>query len=126
MVAPSEPGSSKPTCSSIAASKVAAIPSITEGSGIAGPSVKKPRFSPKRVSKKKAFHQTTKPTTSDASQGSSRMFLGCSKQQFFAAKLTQVQDPNQEGIPIDRHNSCAELEDYHFEDLVTVPDEFFE
>ncbi len=54
------------------------------------------------------------------------MFSGCPKQQFLADELTHAQDPDQEGIPINRHNSCAELEDYRFEDLITVPDEFFE
>ncbi len=99
MVAPSGP-----TRSSVAASKAAAISSTAGGSGIAGPSVKKPHFSPKKVSKK-ASHKTTKSAASGASQGSNWMFSGCPKQQFLAAELTHAQDPDQEGVPIDRHNS---------------------
>ncbi len=71
VVTPSKPGSSRPTRSSVAASKAAAIPSTAGASGIVGPSVKKPRFSPKKISKK-ACCKTTKSAASGASQGSNR------------------------------------------------------
>ncbi len=51
-VVPSEPGSFKLTCSSVAASKAAAIPSTARGSGIAGPSVKSLAFLPRRFLKR--------------------------------------------------------------------------
>ncbi|KAK0437783.1 hypothetical protein EV421DRAFT_1906983 [Armillaria borealis] len=35
-------------------------------------------------------------------------------------------DPEITGVPIDRHNSRPKLENYHFEDLITVPDKFFD
>ncbi|PBK94575.1 hypothetical protein ARMGADRAFT_1028988 [Armillaria gallica] len=123
---PSEPGPSKPTRARVATPAAAVIPSDAEASDIIRPSVKKPRFSPKKASKKKSSRKTTKSAISDAPPDSNRMFLGHPKQQYLAAELTQAQDPGQEGIPIDRHNSCAELENYRFEDLVTAPNEFFD
>ncbi len=125
VVAPSEPGSSKLTHSSVTASKAPVIPSATGSSGIAGPSVKKPQFSPKKASKE-ASHKTMKSATSDALQGSNWMFPGCPKQQFLATELTRAQDSDHKGIPINRHNSHAMLKDYCFKDLVTVPNKFFE
>ncbi|PBK92333.1 hypothetical protein ARMGADRAFT_1081118 [Armillaria gallica] len=106
---PSEPGPSKLTCARVATPTTAVIPSDAEASNAVRPSIKKPHFSPKKASKKKSSHKTTK-----------------SAQQYLAAELTQVQDPGQEGIPIDRHNSHAKLENYRFEDLVTAPNKFFD
>ncbi|PBL04602.1 hypothetical protein ARMGADRAFT_1071039 [Armillaria gallica] len=124
--APSEPGLSKPTHASIAASKAAVIPSDAEASNAACLAVKKPQFSPKKASKKKSSCKTAKSAISDTLQGSNRMFLGHPKQQSLAAELTQAQGHDQEGIPIDRHSSCTELENYRFKDLVTVPNKFFD
>ncbi|PBK59242.1 hypothetical protein ARMSODRAFT_1027592 [Armillaria solidipes] len=92
----------------------------------AGLLVKKPYFSPEKAAKPKSFKLPTTATPDLASQDSNRMFCGRLKQQFLAVELTQVQDPKVTGIPIDRHNSCPELENYHFEDLITAPDEFFD
>ncbi|PBK97948.1 hypothetical protein ARMGADRAFT_1027331 [Armillaria gallica] len=123
---PSEPGPFKSTYARVATPTTAVIPSDTEASNAICPTIKKPHFSPKKASKKKSSHKTTKSTISDALPDSNWMFLGHPKQQYLAAELTQAQDPGQEGIPIDRHNSCAELENYQFGNLVTVPDEFSE
>lgn len=122
---PSEPGPSRPTRARVTAPPAADIPSDSEASDAVRPTVKKPRFSPKKVSSK-VSRKTTKSAASGAPQGSNRMFSGRPKQHFLAAALTHAQDPDQEGVPIDRHNSRAELENYRFEDLITAPDEFFE
>ncbi|PBK94563.1 hypothetical protein ARMGADRAFT_1028978 [Armillaria gallica] len=123
--APSVSGPSKSTHASVAASKSAAIPSTSNGSVAAGHAIKKPWFSLKKASKK-ASRKATKSATSATPQDSNQMFLGCPKQQFLATELTQAQVPDQEGIPIDRHNSRTKLEDFHFKDLITVPDKFFD
>ncbi|PBK94911.1 hypothetical protein ARMGADRAFT_1078783 [Armillaria gallica] len=123
---PSEPGPSKSTHARVAAPTTAVIPSDAEASDAIRPSIKKPHFSPKKASKKKSSRKTTKSAISDVPPDSNQMFLGRPKQQYLAAELTQAQDPGQEGIPIDRHNSCAELENFRFKDLVTAPDEFFD
>ncbi|SJK98946.1 uncharacterized protein ARMOST_02224 [Armillaria ostoyae] len=120
--------SSRPTHARSATAKAARIPDAqTDGeSAKAGPSVKKPRFSPEKAVKPKSFKLPTTVTPDPAPQDSNRMFRGRPKQQFLAAELTQAQDPEVAGIPIDRHNSRPELENYHFEDLITAPDEFFD
>ncbi|PBK82080.1 hypothetical protein ARMGADRAFT_1038859 [Armillaria gallica] len=123
---PSEPGPSKLTHARVATPTAAVIPSDAEASDAVCPTIKKPWFSPKKASKKKSSHRTTKSTVSDAPQDSNWMFLGYPKQQYLAAELTQAQNPGQEGIPINRHNSCTELENYCFKDLVTSSDEFFD
>ncbi|SJL03038.1 uncharacterized protein ARMOST_06383 [Armillaria ostoyae] len=120
--------SSRPTRARSATAKAARIPDAqTDGeSAKAGPSVKKPRFSPEKAAKPKSFKLPTTVAPDPAPQDSNRMFRGRPKQQFLAAELTQAQDPEVAGIPIDRHNSRPELENYHFEDLITAPDEFFD
>ncbi|PBK84297.1 hypothetical protein ARMGADRAFT_1088537 [Armillaria gallica] len=123
---PSEPGPSKLTCARVATPTAAVIPSDAEASNTVCPTVKKPCFSPKKASKKKSSRKTTKSAISNTPPDSNQMFLGHHKQQYLAAKLTQAQDPGQVGIPIDRHNSLAKLENYQFEDLVTAPNEFFD
>ncbi|PBK99299.1 hypothetical protein ARMGADRAFT_1074178 [Armillaria gallica] len=123
---PSEPGPSKLTRARVAAPTAAVIPSDAEASDAICPTIKKPRFSPKKASKKKSSHKTTKSAISDVPPDSNQMFLGHPKQQYLAAELTQAQDPGQEGIPINRHNSRAKLENFRFKDLVTAPDEFFD
>ncbi|PBK98299.1 hypothetical protein ARMGADRAFT_1075163 [Armillaria gallica] len=123
---PSEPGPSKSTRARVAAPSTAVIPSNAEASDAIRPTVKKPRFSPKKASRKKSSRKTTKPAVSNVPPDSNRMFLGRPRQQYLAAKLIQAQDPGQEGIPIDRHNSCTELENFRFKDLVTAPDKFFD
>ncbi|PBK58701.1 hypothetical protein ARMSODRAFT_983620 [Armillaria solidipes] len=120
--------SSHPTHARSATAKAARIPDAqtdTE-SAMAGPSVKKPRFSPEKAAKSKSFKLSMTAAPNPAPQDSNRMFRGRPKQQFLAAELTQVQDPEVAGIPIDRHNSHPKLENYHFEDLITAPDEFFD
>ncbi|SJL18908.1 uncharacterized protein ARMOST_22510 [Armillaria ostoyae] len=119
---------SRPTRARSAMAKAARIPDAqtNDESAKAGPSVKKPRFSPEKAAKPKSFKLPTTVAPDPAPQDSNRMFRGCPKQQFLAAELTQAQDPEVAGISIDRHNSRPELENYHFEDLITVPDEFFD
>ncbi|PBK95932.1 hypothetical protein ARMGADRAFT_1028180 [Armillaria gallica] len=102
---PSEPGPSKLTCARVATPTTAVIPSDAEASDAIRPSIKKPCFSPKKASKKKSSCKTTKSAISDTLPDSNRMFLGCPKQQYLAAELTQAQDPGQE---------------------VTVPNKFFD
>ncbi|PBK60836.1 hypothetical protein ARMSODRAFT_1026114 [Armillaria solidipes] len=120
--------SSRPTRARSATAKAAHIPEVQTDadSERAGPSVKKPRFSPEKVAKRKPSQPIMIAAPEPALQDSNRMFHGHPKQQFLAAELTQAQDPDVAGIPIDRHNSHVELENYHFEDLITAPDEFFD
>ncbi|PBK64752.1 hypothetical protein ARMSODRAFT_978979 [Armillaria solidipes] len=120
--------SSHPTRACSATTKAARIPDAQtdDESAKAGPSVKKPRFSPEKAARPKSFKLPTTVAPDPAPQDSNRMFRGRPKQQFLAAELTQAQDPEVAGIPIDRHNSHPELENYHFEDLITAPDEFFD
>ncbi|PBK66591.1 hypothetical protein ARMSODRAFT_977492 [Armillaria solidipes] len=117
---------SHPTHACSATAKAAHIPDIQTNteSAEAGPSVKKPCFSPEKAAKPKSSKppKTAAPTPQDSNQ----MFCGCPKQQFLAAEPTQAQDPDVVGIPIDRHNSRVELENYHFGDLITAPDKFFD
>ncbi|PBK63417.1 hypothetical protein ARMSODRAFT_980062 [Armillaria solidipes] len=117
-----------PTCARSATAKAARIPEVQTDadSKRAGPSVKKPRFSPEKVAKCKSSQPIMTAAPEPAPQDSNRMFHGHPKQQFLAAELTQAQDPDVTGVPINRHNSRVELENYHFEDLITVPDEFFD
>ncbi|SJL15090.1 uncharacterized protein ARMOST_18572 [Armillaria ostoyae] len=119
---------SRPTRARSATAKAARIPDTQtdDESAKAGPSVKKPRFSPEKAAKPKSFKLPTTVAPDPTPQDSNRMFRGRPKQQFLAAELTQAQDPEVAGIPIDRHNSRPELENYHFEDLITAPDEFFD
>ncbi|SJL18611.1 uncharacterized protein ARMOST_22208 [Armillaria ostoyae] len=119
--------SSRPTRACSATAKAARIPEVQTDadSERAGPSVKKPCFSPEKVAKHKPSQPIMTAAPEPALQDSNRMFHGRPKQQFLAAELTQAQDPDIAGIPIDRHNSHVELENYHFEDLITAPDEFF-
>ncbi|SJL10756.1 uncharacterized protein ARMOST_14150 [Armillaria ostoyae] len=119
---------SRPTRTRSAMAKAARIPDTQtdDESAKAGPSVKKPRFSPEKAAKPKSFKLPTTVAPDPAPQDSNQMFRGRPKQQFLAAELTQAQDPEVAGIPIDRHNSRPELENYHFEDLITMPDEFFD
>ncbi|SJL07107.1 uncharacterized protein ARMOST_10450 [Armillaria ostoyae] len=125
---PSQATSSRPTRARSATAKAARIPEVQTDadSERAGPSVKKPRFSPEKVAKRKSSQPIVTAAPEPAPQDSNRMFHGRPKQQFLAAELTQAQDPNVAGIPIDRHNSRVELENYHFKDLITAPDEFFD
>ncbi|SJL10256.1 uncharacterized protein ARMOST_13640 [Armillaria ostoyae] len=120
--------SSRPTRARSAMSRAARIPeALTDTeSAKAGPSVKKPRFSPGKAATSKLSKPPVTVAANPAPQDSNRMFHGRPKQQFLAAELTQAQDPEVAGIPIDRHNSRPELENYHFEDLITAPDEFFD
>ncbi|PBK70563.1 hypothetical protein ARMSODRAFT_974485 [Armillaria solidipes] len=120
--------SSCPTHACSATAKAALIPEVQldVDSESAGPSVKKPRFSPEKVAKRKSSQPIVTAALEPAPHDSNRMFHGLPKQQFLAAELTQAQDPDVAGIPIDRHNSRVELENYHFEDLITAPDEFFD
>ncbi|PBK67328.1 hypothetical protein ARMSODRAFT_1020799 [Armillaria solidipes] len=112
-----------PTHACSATAKVAHIPEIQTDtdSERAGPSVKKPCFSPEKVAKRKSSQPIVTAAPKPAPHDSNRMFHGRPKQQFLAAELTQAQDPNIVGIPINRHNSRVELENYHFEDLITAP-----
>ncbi|PBK64170.1 hypothetical protein ARMSODRAFT_1023340 [Armillaria solidipes] len=111
-----------------ATAKAACIPdALTDAeSAKAGPLVKKSRFSHEKAVTSKLSKPPVTIAADPAPQDSNRMFHGHPKQQFLAVELTQAQDPEVAGIPIDRHNSHPELENYHFEDLVTVPDEFFD
>ncbi|SJL19089.1 uncharacterized protein ARMOST_22697 [Armillaria ostoyae] len=120
--------SSRPTRARSATSRAARIPeALTDAeSAKAGPSVKKPRFSPEKAATSKSSKPPVTVAADPAPQDSNQMFRGRPKQQFLAAELTQAQDPEVAGIPIDRHNSRPELENYHFEDLITMPDEFFD
>ncbi|KAK0437055.1 hypothetical protein EV421DRAFT_1739255 [Armillaria borealis] len=130
----SEPGpstqvtGSRPTHAHSATAKAARIPEVQTDmeSARSGPSIKKPRFSPEKVAKHKSSQPVTAAAPDPTPQDSNRMFHGRPKQQFFTAELTQAQDPEVTGIPINRHNSRPELENYHFKDLITAPDEFFD
>ncbi|KAK0429658.1 hypothetical protein EV421DRAFT_1914271 [Armillaria borealis] len=118
---------SRSTRARSATSKAACLPEAPSDaeSKRAGPSVKKPHFSPEKVARRQVLNPM-QAAASNTDQESSRMFYGRPKQQFLAAEFTQVQDPEVAGVPIDRHNSHVELENYHFEDLITAPDEFFD
>ncbi|KAK0445257.1 hypothetical protein EV421DRAFT_1902721 [Armillaria borealis] len=120
--------SSRPTRACSATAKAARIPDIHTNaeSAKAGPSVKKPCFSHEKAATSKSSKPPVTVAPDPAPQDSNWMFCGCLKQQFLAAELTQAQDPKVAGIPIDKHNSCPELENYHFKDLITAPDEFFD
>ncbi|PBK60268.1 hypothetical protein ARMSODRAFT_1026661 [Armillaria solidipes] len=119
---------SHPTRARSATAKAAHIPDAhTDAeSAKADPSVKKPCFSPEKAAKSKSSKPPTMVAPDPAPQDSNQMFRGCPKQQFLAAELTQAQDPEVTGIPINKHNSRPELENYHFKDLITAPDEFFD
>ncbi|KAK0431513.1 hypothetical protein EV421DRAFT_1911774 [Armillaria borealis] len=119
---------SRSTHARSATTKAAHIPdTLTDAeSAKAGPLVKKPHFSHEKAVTSKSSKPPITIAADPAPQDSNWMFRGCPKQQFLAAELTQAQDPEVAGIPIDRHNSHPELENYHFEDLITVPDEFFD
>ncbi|KAK0435982.1 hypothetical protein EV421DRAFT_1908267 [Armillaria borealis] len=120
--------SSHPTHARSATAKAARIPDIQTDakSAKASPLVKKPHFSQEKAVTSKSSKPPVTITADSTPQDSNRMFCGRLKQQFLAAELTQAQDPEVAGIPIDRHNSHPELENYHFEDLITAPDEFFD
>ncbi|KAK0435984.1 hypothetical protein EV421DRAFT_1739849 [Armillaria borealis] len=120
--------SSCPTHACSATTKAAHIPDVQTNaeSAKAGPLVKKPCFSLEKAAKPTSSKPPKTATPDPTPQDSNQMFCEHPKQQFLAAELTQAQDPDVMGIPIDRHNSCVELENYHFEDLITAPDKFFD
>ncbi len=73
-----------------------------------------------------AFLSVPKPTEASASADGIEVLPKEKKTKNKGKGKVTAPDPDQEGIPINRHNSCAKLEDYRFKDLITVPDEFFE